>query len=266
MATALLLKPSLACCHLQARPRQSRTSSISSLFSQKCSLRHQPPAVLPARAQRPCPVVAAYGGGDDGAGEGGDRRQRGGRDGDRRKQPSDGFSERVVQVRRVTKVVKGGKLLSFRAVVIVGNKNGKVGVGCASAKEIAVAVQRAAKLAKRESVDFPLSKAFSLPHRIDGYWGAAKVMLRPAAEGAGVIAGGSVRIVLELAGVRNCFGKQLGTNNPLNNARAAIEGLRALRTFQMVAKERGIPVQELMGMDRKTEPSAAIAGAMAEVV
>lgn len=174
-----------------------------------------------------------------------------------------------MQVRRVTKVVKGGKQLSFRAVVVVGDGKGNVGVGCAAAKEIAQSVQRAVLVAKREAVSFPLNKAFSLPHRIDGYWGAAKVMLRPAADGAGVIAGGAVRVVLELAGVRNCFGKQLGSANPLNNARATIEGLRALRTFKQVSKERGISVAELMGTDVRepeTTPSNAIAGAMSGAI
>ena len=164
-----------------------------------------------------------------------------------KKEEDDGFQERVVQVRRVTKVVKGGKQLSFRAVVVVGDELGQVGVGCAAAKEVVVAVQRAVVDAKKDLVTVPLTKTNSFPHRIDGIAGAAKVMLRPAAEGTGVIAGGAVRVVLELAGVKNAFGKQLGSDNPLNNARAALDGLRNLRTLKQVAADRGITVAELLG-------------------
>ncbi|KAL4448487.1 hypothetical protein ABPG75_005706 [Micractinium tetrahymenae] len=160
----------------------------------------------------------------------------------------DRFQERVVQIRRVTKVVKGGKQLSFRAVVVVGDEAGTVGVGCASAGEVIQAVKKAVADAKRNLVTVPLNKNSSFPHRIDGHFGAAKVMLRPAAEGTGVIAGGAVRVVLELAGVKNAFGKQLGTSNPLNNARAALEGIKSMRTFQQVADERGLPMADLMGL------------------
>eukprot|EP00890_Picochlorum_soloecismus_P005713 jgi/Picsp_1/6142/NSC_03496-R1_30s ribosomal protein s5 len=168
------------------------------------------------------------------------------RDGDRFQQQSDGFQDRVIQVRRVTKVVKGGKQLRFRAVVVVGNENGTVGVGCASAKEVVTAVQKAAVDAKRNLVTVPLSKSSSFPHRFDGVFGAARVMLRPAAEGTGVIAGGAVRTVLELAGVKNGFGKQLGSDNPLNNAKATVEGLRNMRTFRDVAEQRGVPLEYLL--------------------
>eukprot|EP00887_Chlorella_sp_A99_P007588 scaffold28.g7588.t1 len=161
----------------------------------------------------------------------------------------DSFQERVVQVRRVTKVVKGGKKLSFRAVVVVGDENGTVGVGCDSAGEVVQAVKKAAVNAKRNLVTVPLNKNKSFPHRFDGRFGAAKVMLRPAAEGTGVIAGGAVRTVLELAGVRNAFGKQLGTDNPLNNARACLDGLRNMRTFQQVAAARGVSVAHVMGRE-----------------
>lgn len=161
----------------------------------------------------------------------------------------DRFVERVVQIRRVTKVVKGGKQLSFRAVVVVGDEAGTVGVGCDSAGEVVMAVKKAVVNAKRNLVTVPLNKNNSFPHRIDGIFGAGKVMLRPAAEGTGVIAGGAVRIVLELAGVKNGFGKQLGTANPLNNARATLEGIKQMRTFKQVSEIRGIPVADLMGLD-----------------
>lgn len=130
--------------------------------------------------------------------------------------------------------------------VVAGNEKGTVGVGCASAKEVVTAVQKAAVDAKRNLVTVPLNKANSFPHRFDGVFGAARVMLRPAAEGTGVIAGGAVRTVLELAGVKNGFGKQLGSDNALNNAKAAVEGLKNMRTFKEVAAERGLPLEELL--------------------
>merc|ERR1712193_249329 len=142
-----------------------------------------------------------------------------------------------VQIRRVTKVVKGGKQLSFRAVVVIGNENGLVGVGVASAKEVIVAVAKAITDARKLVVSVPLTRNQSIPQRIESHVGASRVILRPASEGTGVVAGGATRVVLELAGLKNIFGKQLGADNPLNNALAAIEGQKALRTFPQVAKE-----------------------------
>ncbi|KAJ0259822.1 30S ribosomal protein S5 [Hirschfeldia incana] len=157
----------------------------------------------------------------------------------------DGFEERVVQVRRVTKVVKGGKQLKFRAIVVVGDKQGNVGVGCAKAKEVVAAVQKSAIDARRNIVQVPMTKYLTFPHRSEGDYGAAKVMLRPASPGTGVIAGGAVRIVLEMAGVENALGKQLGSNNALNNARATLAAVQQMRQFKDVALERGIPMEEL---------------------
>ncbi|KAF6141902.1 hypothetical protein GIB67_037870 [Kingdonia uniflora] len=157
----------------------------------------------------------------------------------------DGFEERVVQVRRVTKVVKGGKQLHFRAVVVVGDKQGNVGVGVGKAKEVISAVQKSATNARRNIISVPLTKYSTFPHRADGDYGAAKVMLRPASPGTGVIAGGSVRIVLEMAGVENALGKQLGSNNALNNARATVAAVQQMRQFSDVARDRGIPMEEL---------------------
>ena len=107
-------------------------------------------------------------------------------------------------------------------------------------------MQKSVVDAKRNLIKIPLSRTKSFPHKFDGIFGAAKVMLRPAAEGTGVIAGGAVRVVLELAGVKNAFGKQLGSSNPLNNARATMEGLSSMRTFQQVAAERGLPLEYLL--------------------
>ncbi|MEM6445030.1 MAG: 30S ribosomal protein S5 [Cyanobacteria bacterium J06642_2] len=155
------------------------------------------------------------------------------------------WQERVVQIRRVTKVVKGGKKLSFRAVVIVGNEQGQVGVGVGKANDVIGAVKKGVADGKKHLVEVPLTKSYSLPHRMRGIQGGAAVLVMPAAPGTGVIAGGSVRTVLELAGVRNSLAKQLGSSNPLSNARATIDALRQLRTFESVAAERDIPVTKL---------------------
>jgi small subunit ribosomal protein S5 len=157
------------------------------------------------------------------------------------------WQERVVQIRRVSKVVKGGKKLSFRAIVIVGNERGQVGVGVGKASDVIGAVKKGVADGKKQLVDVPLTKANSIPHPIEGRGGAAKVMLRPAAPGTGVIAGGAVRIVLEMAGVKNVLAKQLGSGNPLNNARAAVNALDLLRTFSDVAEERGLTLENIYG-------------------
>merc|ERR1719356_635090 len=146
------------------------------------------------------------------------------------------LQERVVQIRRVTKVVKGGKQLSFRAVVVCGNENGSVGVGVASAKEVIVAVAKAITDARKFVISVPLTRNQSIPQQIESHVGASRVILRPASEGTGVVAGGATRVVLELAGLKNIFGKQLGADNPLNNSRATLAGLKALRHPSHVAK------------------------------
>lgn len=155
------------------------------------------------------------------------------------------WQERVVQIRRVTKVVKGGKKLSFRAIVIVGNERGQVGVGVGKASDVIGAVKKGVVDARKHAIEVPLTKSNSIPHPVTSSGGGAKVLIRPAAPGTGVIAGGAVRTVLELAGVRNILAKQLGADNPLNNARAALSALASLRTFSEVAEERGIPVEQL---------------------
>ncbi|HEY9827778.1 MAG TPA: 30S ribosomal protein S5 [Stenomitos sp.] len=165
----------------------------------------------------------------------------------RSREKESNWQERVVQIRRVSKVVKGGKKLSFRAIVIVGNERGQVGVGVGKASDVIGAVKKGVADGKKQLVDVPLTKANSIPHPIEGRGGAAKVMLRPAAPGTGVIAGGAVRTVLEMAGVKNVLAKQLGSSNPLNNARAVINALDLLRTFGEVAEERGLSVEQLYG-------------------
>lgn len=181
-------------------------------------------------------------GGSSSEGEGSGDGRRGGRE-DRR--GSDDMSERVLQVRRVTKVVKGGKQLAFRSVVVVGDRAGHVGVGVGKAKEVSTSVQKAVKDARRHMVTVPMTKYRTFPHRADGRFGSAQVMLRPAATGTGVIAGGAVRVVLELAGLENALGKELGSGNPLNNARAVLDAVSKMKQFKEVAQERGIPMETL---------------------
>jgi small subunit ribosomal protein S5 len=142
------------------------------------------------------------------------------------------WSERVVAIQRVTKVVKGGKKLSFRAVVVVGDEQGQVGVGVGKAGDVITAVRKAVTDGRKNVITVPLTSSNSIPHKIDGRFGAAKLVLRPSAPGSGVIAGGSIRTVLELAGVKNILSKQLGSNNLLNNARATVNGLSNLRSYK----------------------------------
>lgn len=155
------------------------------------------------------------------------------------------WEEKVVQVKRVTKVVKGGKKLSFRAVLIIGNEKGQIGVGVGKANDVIGAVKKGVADAKKHIVTIPLTKYFSIPHPIYGRSGAARIMLRPSATGSGVIAGGATRTVLELAGIKNILAKQLGSKNSLNNARAVLNALRNLRTFQETAKTRNITLEQL---------------------
>nr|YP_009399563.1 ribosomal protein S5 [Dictyomenia sonderi]ARW69169.1 ribosomal protein S5 [Dictyomenia sonderi] len=155
------------------------------------------------------------------------------------------WEEKVVQVKRVTKVVKGGKKLSFRAVLIIGNENGQIGVGVGKASDVIGAVKKGVADAKKHMINIPLTKSFSIPHPINGTSGAAKIILRPSATGSGVIAGGSTRTVLELAGIKNILAKQLGSNNTLNNARAVLNALENLRTFQETAEIRNIELEQL---------------------
>jgi small subunit ribosomal protein S5 len=168
-----------------------------------------------------------------------------GRKNTKAKEKETDWQERVVQIRRVTKVVKGGKKLSFRAIVVVGNERGQVGVGVGKASDVIGAVKKGVADGKKHLIEVPLTKSSSIPHPATGAGGGAKVMMRPAAPGTGVIAGGAVRTVLELAGVRNVLAKQLGSGNPLNNARAAVNALDTLRTFADVAEDRDIPVENL---------------------
>ena len=155
------------------------------------------------------------------------------------------WQERVIQIRRVSKVVKGGKKLSFRAIVVVGNERGQVGVGVGKASDVIGAVKKGVADGKKHLIDIPITKSNSIPHPTNGTGGGAKVMMRPASPGTGVKQGGPLIKILELAGVRNILAKQLGSNNPLNNARAAVNALSTLRTLSEVAEDRGVPIESL---------------------
>jgi len=156
------------------------------------------------------------------------------------------WKEQVVQIRRVTKVVKGGKKLSFRAIVIVGNKKGQVGMGVAKAAEVIVAIQKAVADGRKNLISVPIFKT-TIPHMITGRSGAGSVVLKPASQGTGVIAGGAVRAVLELSGIENILSKSLGSKSPLNAANATLNALKSLRTFKDVAAQRGISMNQLLG-------------------
>jgi small subunit ribosomal protein S5 len=170
-----------------------------------------------------------------------DRRDR--RD---REQPESEWKERLVALNRVTKVVKGGKNFRFAALVVVGNEKGQVGAAIGKAKEVPEAIRKAKEAAMKHLVTVPMSGT-TIPHAIDGLFGTAKVVLLPAEEGAGVIAGGGARAVLELAGVKDIRTKTFGTNNRINTVKATLEGLKGLRNAETVAKMRGKTVEEIVG-------------------
>ena len=164
---------------------------------------------------------------------------------DRNEEPPE-FEEKLVAVNRVTKTVKGGRNMRFSALIVIGDKKGRVGVGMGKAVEIPEAIRKASEAAKKNLVTIS-TKGTSIPHETVGRFGTAKVVLLPAPEGTGVIAGGPARAVLELCGVKDIRTKSYGTNNPINTVKATLEGLKALRTAEQVAKLRGKTVEEILG-------------------
>ena len=164
---------------------------------------------------------------------------------DRNEEPPE-FEEKLVAVNRVTKTVKGGRNMRFSALIVIGDKKGRVGIGMGKAVEIPEAIRKASEAAKKSLVTIS-TKGTSIPHETIGRFGTAKVVLLPAPEGTGVIAGGPARAVLELCGVKDIRTKSYGTNNPINTVKATLKGLKALRTAEQVAKLRGKTVEEILG-------------------
>jgi small subunit ribosomal protein S5 len=162
--------------------------------------------------------------------------------------PVSEIQERVVYINRVAKVVKGGRRFSLTALVVVGDGNGRVGVGMGKAAEVPVAIKKGIEDAKKNMFTFPLAGT-TIPHAVTGEYGAGKVLLKPAAPGAGVIAGGPVRALLELGGVKDVLSKSLGTSNALNIVKAAAEGLQQLKSPTEVARSRGKSVGEIYGTE-----------------
>ncbi|KAF0207772.1 MAG: 30S ribosomal protein S5 [Actinomycetota bacterium] len=160
--------------------------------------------------------------------------------------PVSELQEKVVYINRVSKVVKGGRRFSLTALVVVGDGKGRVGVGMGKSAEVPVAIKKGVEDAKKNMFSFPLTGG-TIPHAIMGEYGAGKVMLKPAAPGTGVIAGGPVRALLELGGVSDILSKSLGTNNALNMVKAAAQGLKDLSSAEDIAKRRGKTVSEIYG-------------------
>lgn len=175
--------------------------------------------------------------------EGGRRREAADR---RRDHPDSDIEERVVSINPVSKTVKGGRSRSFNALVVVGDRKGRVGAGLGKAKEVSEAIRKAVDEGKKNMIDVPLVGT-TIPHEITVRFSGARVMLKPASRGTGVIAGGPVRAVLELAGVQDVLSKSLGSSNPINVVRATMKALGELRTAAQVAEIRGKTVEEIVG-------------------
>lgn len=156
------------------------------------------------------------------------------------------LQEKVVEVRRVTKVVKGGRNFRFAALVVVGDENGHVGIGSGKAMEVPDAIRKAVEDAKKNLIKVPMVGT-TIPHEVIGHFGAGRIIIMPAQEGTGVIAGGAARDLLELAGLKDVRAKCLGSRNPRNMVNATIEGLKSLKTAEDIAKLRGKKVEDLLG-------------------
>jgi small subunit ribosomal protein S5 len=156
------------------------------------------------------------------------------------------ITERVVSLNRVAKVMKGGRRFSFSALIVVGDQNGRVGAGLGKAREVPEAIRKGVEIAKRSMITIPMVGA-TIPHEVSFKWGAAKILMKPAAPGTGVISGGAMRAVIEASGIKDILTKSLGTNNPINTVRATMEALKSLRTAQEIADLRGRAVEDIVG-------------------
>ena len=159
------------------------------------------------------------------------------------------LQERVVYINRVSKVVKGGRRFALTALVVVGDGKGNVGIGMGKSQEVPIAISKGVEDAKKNMFKVPLTDTGTLPHEVLGVYGAGRVLMKPATPGTGVIAGGPVRAVMELAGVQNVLTKSLGTDNAMNVVKAAGEGLRSMEGPEQVSARRGISVQQIYGFD-----------------
>jgi small subunit ribosomal protein S5 len=184
-------------------------------------------------------------------------RTRGGRG------PQSDLQERVVEINRVAKVVKGGRRFSFTALVVVGDEKTKVGVGYGKANEVPVAIQKGVERARKALFEVPMHGS-TITHEVVGVHGAARVLLKPASPGTGVIAGGGVRAVLELAGIHDVLSKSLGSQNPINLVKATVNALQTLRSPEQVAELRGLTVAQVLGLDSAERPRTSDLGPQGE--
>nr|YP_009497652.1 ribosomal protein S5 [Astrosyne radiata]AWT40365.1 ribosomal protein S5 [Astrosyne radiata] len=152
------------------------------------------------------------------------------------------MKDRLIKINRVSKVTKGGRILKFQAIVVVGDNHGTVGFGIGKSKEIPIAIEKAKRKGERNAISVPVTKSFSIPHRLDSYFKASKIIIKPSIKGSGVIAGGSIRAILEIVGIQNVIAKQLGSNNLINNAYATIH---ALKNLKIKRKQRKIKTHKI---------------------
>ena len=172
------------------------------------------------------------------------KKDRPRREREERRREDDGFDQVLVSVRRVTKVVKGGRTMSFSATVVVGDRKGSVGIGSGKAKEVPSAIDKAKAVAKRNMVKIAIDGT-TIPHEMVGKFGASSVHLIPAKEGTGVIAGGAARSIIDLAGIKDIVTKRHGSSNKINLVKATLNGLKSLKTKEQIAARRGLPVEEI---------------------